>query len=182
MTITKAQPTAVLDSDDSTVYTAATPPETIADNLDRDIDLSTSSIPGPGSTFIIRSVSCGRVITLVDGRIVLTQPGGRGSIHWECMENKGWLGFQNPVSGKFLGHNPHGNLCCSADRHRGWERFHVRQRREGDYVLLMTHFEDLWPVGIKLGQGAEDLAKINRGASDGIVWEFIEVDRIASPH
>lgn len=182
MVITEIKPRPVLDFDDSTAYTATTPPETIADDLDRDVDSSTSSVPGPGFTFIIRSVSCGRVITLLDGQIVLTQPDGCGSIHWACVETKGWLGFQNLVSGKFLGHNIHGRLCCSAERHWGWERFEVRQRREGDYVLLMTNYEDLWPVGIKVEQGVEYLAKINEGGSGGIIWEFIEVNRIASLH
>lgn len=44
----------------------------------------------------------------------------------------------------------------------------------------MTNYEDLWPVGIKVEQGVEYLAKINQGGSGGIIWEFIEVDRIAS--
>jgi len=48
-------------------------------------------------------------------------------------------------------------------------------RPEGGYVLLMTHFERLWQVGIKLEQGVERLAKIGNGESDGIVWEFVQV-------
>ena len=174
--MSEVKPKPVLDFDDSTAYTATTPPETIADNLDRDVDSSTSSVPGPGFTFIIRSVSCGRVITLLNGQTVLTQPGGCGSIHWACVETKGWLGFRNVVSGRFLGHSARGILRCSAERHLPWERFDVRQSRKGDYVLLMTNYEDLWPVGIKVEQGVESLAKINKGGSDGITWEFIEVD------
>jgi hypothetical protein len=167
-------PSPDLDFDDSTAYTATTPPETIADNLDRDVSFSTSSAPEPGFTFIIRSVSCGRVITLLDGRIVLTQPGDCGSIHWVCVEIDGWLGFRNLVSGKFLGHDQNGRLCCSAERHRGWERFSVRPRRKGDYVLLMTNWDHLWPVGIKEEKGEEYLAKINKGGSDGLILEFID--------
>lgn len=180
MVMHEVKPIPVLNFDDSTAYVATTPPETIADNLDQDVDSSTSSVPGPGFTFIIRSVSCGRVIKLLNGQIVLTQPDGYGSIHWACVETKGWLGFQNFASGKFLGHDIHGRLCCSAGRHRGWERFEVRQRREGDYVLLMTNYEDLWPVGFNVEQGGEYLAKINKGGSGGIIWEFIEVGTIAS--
>lgn len=169
-----------LDFDDSTAYTAATPPETIAGNLDWDVNSSTSTVPRPGFTFIIRSVSCGRVITLRDGQIVLTQPGGCGSVHWACVETNGWLGFQNVASGKFLGHDIMGRLRCSAEQHSGWERFHVRPRREGDYILLMTNWDHLWPVGIKVEQGVEYLAKINEAGSGGAIWEFIEDDRIAS--
>jgi len=180
MIMNEVKPNPVLDFDDSTAYTATTPPETIADNLDQDVGFRSSSVPGPGFTFIIRSVSCGRVITLLDGQIVLTQLGGCGSTRWACVETNGWLGFKNLVSGKFLGHSKNGRLQCSAERHLGWERFHVRPRREGGYVLLMTNWDDLWPVGIKVEQGVEYLAKFNKGGSDGIIWEFIEVDRIAS--
>ena len=49
-------------------------------------------------------------------------------------------------------------------------------RPEGGYVLLMTHFEKLWPVGIKVQQGVETLAKIENEVSDGIVWEFVKVN------
>ena len=177
----QVDPKPIPDPDNSTICTAITPPETVAADLLDDLDPfsgarpSSSSVPWPGSTFIIRSVSSGHVITLLDGQIVLTQPSGRGSIHWACVETKGWLGFQNPVSGRFLGHDVKGRLCCSATRHQGWENFSVRMRPEGGYVLLMTHFERLWHVGTKVDQGVEQLAKIWDGASDGIIWEFIKV-------
>ncbi|MCJ1343867.1 hypothetical protein MMC31_002065 [Peltigera leucophlebia] len=156
-----------------------TPPETVAADLldDRDPFGGASSflVPWPSSTFIIRSVSSGYVITLLNGRIVLTQPGGPGSIHWACVETKGWLGFRNVVSGNFLGHDEKGRLCCSAERHHMWERFCVRMRPEGGCVLLMTHYENLWHVGIKVEQGVKKLAKIGDGGSFGIVWEFAQV-------
>jgi hypothetical protein len=181
MVLYEDDPNPIPDPDNSTEYTTTTPPETVAADLLDDYDpfggpkLSSSSVPWPGSTFIIRSASSGHVITLLDGQIVLAPPGGRGSIHWACVETKGWLGFQNPVSGRFLGHDIKGRLCCSGERHQGWENFCVRMRPEGGYVLLMTHFERLWHVGINLEQGVEKLAKIGNGGSDGIVWEFVKV-------
>ncbi len=173
------------DLDHSTICTVLTPPESVATNPPDDVDpfggardesSCFSWVPWPGSTFIIRSISSGHMITLLDGQIVLNPPGGsRGSHHWACVETKGWLGFQNPVSGRFLGHDARGNLCCSAGRHQGWENFSVRRTPEGGYLLLMTHFERLWHVGVKEDQGVEKLAKLGDGASDGIVWEFIKV-------
>lgn len=56
-----------------------------------------------------------------------------------------------------------------------WERFCVRMRPEGGCVLLMTHYENLWHVGIKVEQGVKKLAKIGDGGSFGIVWEFAQV-------
>jgi hypothetical protein len=181
MVLNQVGPKPILDPNNSTVYTAITPPETVADDLLDNHDPfsgakpSSSSVPWPGSTFIICSVLSGDVITLLDRQMVLARPGGRGSIHWACVETKGWLGFQNPVSGRFLDHDITGRLCRSAERHLGWENFCVRMRPEGGYVLLMTHFERLWHVGIRVEHGVEKLAKIENWESDGIVWEFVKV-------
>ncbi|KAL9094796.1 MAG: hypothetical protein Q9163_006539 [Psora crenata] len=181
MVLNQVDPKPSPDRDNSTAYTAITPPETVAADLPDDDDplggaeRSSFLVPCPNSTFIIRSVSSGDVIMLLDGQIVLTQPGVRGSTHWACVETKGWLGFRNIVSGKFLGHDAKGRLHCSAERHQGWEYFCVRMRPEGGCVLLMTHYERLWHVGIKVEQGVEKLAKIGDGGSDGIVWEFVKV-------
>jgi hypothetical protein len=178
MTLNKVEPEPIQDNN-STIWSAATPPETLAADLLDDEDplrtpVSSSSVPWPGSSYIIRSASSGNVLTLRDGQIVLGPPGGRGSIYWACVETKGWLGFQNPVSGKFLGHDSRGYLRCSADRHQGWENFCVRIRPDGGYILLMTHFERLWYVGSKIEHGVEKLAKIGHDESDGIVWEFVK--------
>ena len=169
------------DDEDSSTYTIRTPPETDAVDLLDDHDplggagASPNLVPWHDSTYIIRSVSAGHVITLRDGKVALTPPGGRGSIDWVCVETKGWLGFRNTVSGKYLGHDKHGRLCCSADHHQGWENFCVRGKPEGGSVLLMQHQDRLWHVGIKVEQGVEKLAKIGDGGAGGIAWEFIRV-------
>ncbi|KAL8975790.1 MAG: hypothetical protein Q9205_008073 [Flavoplaca limonia] len=180
MVFNQVDPLSILDRDESTIYTVATPPETVpsapATSWDgHNPEPSSFLVPWPGSTFIIRSVSSGHVLTLLDGQIVLTQPGGRGSIHWACVETKGWLGFLNVVSGKFLGYDANWKLCCSAERHSWWEFFCIRMRPEGGCVLLMTHYERLWQVGIKVEQGVEKLAKMEYGGSDRIVWEFAKI-------
>ena len=171
----KVDPDSDMDHDDSASYAATTPPETlVTDPLD-DQEPSSSLVPWPGSTFIIRSVSTGHVLTLLDGQVVLKKPGSRGSIYWACVETKGWLGFRNTVSGRFLGHEAKGRLCCLAERHQKWEYFCVRMRPEGGCVLLMTHYERLWHVGIKVEEGEAKLAKIGDGGTGGIVWEFAQV-------
>jgi len=181
MVLSNVDPKPISDLDDSTADGAATPSETVAaDLLDEDDPFhvtksSTSSIPWPGSTFIIRSVSSWHVITLQDGQVVLAPPNSRGSTHWECVDAKGWLGFRSPISGKFLGHDAKGRLCCAAERHQGWENFCVRARPDGGFVLLMTHYERLWHVGVKEEQGVERLAKVGDAGVDGIAWEFIKV-------
>jgi hypothetical protein len=180
MVLNQLIPKPIPDLDNSTIYTPATPPETVVTDLLDDLDplsnakLSASSVPWPDSTFLIRSISSGHVITLRDGQVVLAPPGGRGSIHWACVETKGWLGFRNCVSGTFLGHDMQGRVCCSAKKHQGWENFCVRPTPEGGFVLLMTHFERLWYVGIVVDQGVEKLAKLGN-RSDALIWEFTEV-------
>jgi len=176
------------EADNSTIYTAATPPETldgdtIEDQEQSTIKLNSTSTPWPGSTYIIRSTSpgtSGHVITLLEGQVVLAKPGGRGSIHWDCVEKDGWLGFKNPVSGKFLGHDEPGRLRCVVDQHRDWEYFCIRMKPGGGFVLLLRHggrAERLWQVGLKVERGRKKeegrLAKIE--GSDGIVWDFVKV-------
>ena len=75
------------------------------------------------------------------------------------------------MSGKFLGHDKNGKLRCEADRVQEWEKFCVRMTPEGGFVLLMTHWERLWQVGITMERGLERLAKIGEA---GIVWEFVK--------
>ncbi|KAL8906361.1 MAG: hypothetical protein Q9207_002073 [Kuettlingeria erythrocarpa] len=182
MDFNPVEPEPLQEDDDSTAYTAATPSETVAPDLpDDDSHLSDGPkpdlllVPWPKSAFIIRSISSGEVITLLDGQINLTRPGGHGCIYWACVESKGWLGFQNVVSGAYLGHDRNGKLCCTAKRQQEWERFTLRPKPEGGCVLLMTHWCDLRHVGIVMEQGVEKLAKVGEGGSDGIVWEFLKV-------
>ncbi|TVY50425.1 hypothetical protein LCER1_G009446 [Lachnellula cervina] len=164
--------------------TANTPPSSVAEDplyaLDPLNDFfapspSSSSVPWPNSTFIIRCLSSGHVLTLLNGKVQLASPGSQASIHWRCVETKGWLGFRNVTSGKFLGYGEHGNLRCVADKQQDWENFCVRLRPDGGYILLVTEWERLWHVGIKVVRGIEKLAKVGEGGSDGVVWEFVKV-------
>lgn len=116
----------------------------------------------------------------------MAKPGSRtgGSIYWACINKGGWLGLRNTVSGKFLGHNGDGFLRCTVYLHKRWERFCVRQQPEGAYILYVTHWDDLWAVGlreevvrVKQGErarkGVKKLAKI--GGGEAMVWEFVKV-------
>ncbi|KAM3157060.1 hypothetical protein ABEW05_002392 [Botrytis cinerea] len=170
-------------------HTIFTPPSTIiADenygNKDNQCSHHSSSVPWPNFTYLIRASSSGRLLTLDSGGVTLAKPGdNRGSsIHWKCIEVKGWLHFQNAASGCFLGHTFWGDLTCSSRVAEGWERFTVRPLPDGGYYLSLTHFERLWKLGIKNGI----LAKICEGETGGIVnngegvgqvvvWEFTKV-------
>jgi hypothetical protein len=183
MSLNQINPESVQDTDGSSIDTAITPPETIPPDLTDDNNgpsggasyPSSYSVPEPGSTFIIRSVSSRHIITLLKGQVVLAPPGSFGSPHWECVKTEGWLGFRNVASYGLLGRDGQWLLCCSVKWHREWEKFHIESRSEGGYVLLMTHWGKLRPVGIKEEKGEKKLAMIENGSTNGIVWEFVEV-------
>ncbi|GAB7366887.1 hypothetical protein MBLNU230_g1249t1 [Neophaeotheca triangularis] len=183
MSLYNVDPKPVTEPNDTEVNEwARTPPETVADDLLGAEDplgdsIRSTSVPWPGSTFILRCITTGRLLTLLDGSIILASPGSGGSYHWECIEHKGWLAFRSRISGRFLGHNKNGRLVCTADKQQGWENFTVRPTPEGSYLLFMTHHERLWRVGLKLEEGGvEKLFKMN--AADAreaaIEWDFIK--------
>jgi len=177
-------------TDASAGYSTHTPPERTITKLDELLSVSSlprtknrfqPSFPWPGFTFIIREVPSKRVISLQEGQVVLVESESDDckSTHWECVENKGWLGFRNPVSGKWLGHWTDDEIICSQPDHLGWEFFCARRiSPEGGYVLLMRNGDDeLWPVVIRPGHEGAMLAKANKRVGDGLVWEFIKVQR-----
>ncbi|ESZ97932.1 hypothetical protein SBOR_1697 [Sclerotinia borealis F-4128] len=144
---------------------------------------TSSSVPWPGSTFHIRASSSGKLLSLDSGYVILAQPGdnpGR-SIHWKCIEYKGWLHFQNAVSGCYLGYDWNNNVVCFATKPQEWERFSARLRPEGGYYLMVTHWERLWKLGIsggylaKIGGGEfGTVPKTGEKEGEVIVWEFVK--------
>jgi hypothetical protein len=182
MTLNKVDPNPINDDETSTIHGgAATPPSTIPDFLESLDPLGTPTmstvVPWPGSTYLLRDSVTGCVLTLSHGQVSLQPQNLGGSKEWQCVETKGWLGFRNPVSGKFLGHDARGKLHCGADRHLPWENFCARVRPQGGVVLLMMHYERLWCVGEKQTNNQRVLMKLSDGADkeEAIVWEFVKV-------
>ncbi|KAL5344726.1 hypothetical protein ACLOAV_010418 [Pseudogymnoascus australis] len=164
----------ISDRDNSTIYTPTTTSDTFTADLSEDHDQS-SGVPSHDSTFIIRSVSSGHVITLLDGQVVLAPPGGRGSIHWACVETKGWFGFRNRISNKFLCHAWNGRLECSATQHDGWRHFSITPVPKGGYIMQMLDFWTLRPIVINEENGLQKLGRTGIKLSDGIIWEFVRI-------
>lgn len=173
-----------LSEDNTTILTPATPPESTVEFDDLSTTTANIAVPWPGRVFILRTIPSNRILTLRDGQVVLSKPTPNyhtcKSNHWSCIENKGWLGFRNVVSGKFLGHDWNGRIVCVADWHKKFERFDVRHRPQekgcpGGYVLMLTHRDCLWHIDLREEGGAERLAKYGEGCAEGLSWEFIEV-------
>jgi hypothetical protein len=163
----------VSDLDDSSIYTPATTADNVTSDLDKD-HASPSWVPSHGSTVIIRSTSCGNVLTLLDGHVVLAPPGGRGSILWTCIESEGWFGFRDAVSAKFICHGWDGRLKCSAEQHDAWRHFTITPVPKGGYVMQMLDWWTLRPIVINALNGLQMLGRTGNKLSEGIVWNFLE--------
>ena len=164
--------TYISELDDSSIYTPTTTTENVTSDL-KD-HASTSWVPSHGSTVIIRSTSCGNVLTLLDGHIVLAPPSGRGSILWECVETGGWFGFRNCVSGKFICHGRDARLKCSAEQPHSLRHFTITPVPKGGYIMQMLDWWTLRPIVINAHNGLQMLGRTGNKLSEGIVWNFLE--------
>jgi len=169
----QADTTSVSELDDSSIYTPTETTENVTSDHVKD-HVSTSWVPSDGSTVIIRSTSCGNVLTLLDGNIVLAPPSGRGSILWECVESSGWFGFRSCVSGKFICHGRDARLKCTAEQHHSLRYFTITPVPKGGYIMQMPDWWTLRPVVINAENGLQKLGRTGNKLSEGIVWNFLE--------
>ncbi|PVH95776.1 hypothetical protein DM02DRAFT_480591, partial [Periconia macrospinosa] len=127
------------ESESSYVYTPtrSTTPKSIPFRLHDDIVPQQGSVPIPGSFYLIQCTRNEKLLTFFKGQIVLIAMGGQHRTRWECVEKKGWLGFRDLSSYKFLGYDEGGELCCKFAPQDLWESFQVRPTADGHYHLLM---------------------------------------------
>lgn len=164
-------------SETCTNDTIVTPPSSLSGDRDQ-LNLIESRTLKAGHTYVIRSISCGRQLTLLNGAVILSQPASLGSIYWTCIESDGWLGLRNVASGKLLRHGGgRPGLYCSNHQHNMWERIQVRPQEMSNrgYTLLMEYWGGLKPVGIKMEHGVEILDRLFEPGTHGLSWIFLEV-------
>lgn len=163
----------VSDSEDDNICTPTTTSENVHPEFGEDNNLR-EWVPSDGSTFIIRSVCCGNVITMLDGQVVLAPYDGGASV-WTCVESEGWFGFRNRISNKFLCHGWNGTLKCSAEQHDKWRHFTITPVPKGGYIMQMLDWWTLRPIIVNAENGLQTLARTGNKLSQGIVWEFRQV-------
>ncbi|CRL26958.1 unnamed protein product [Penicillium camemberti] len=131
--------------------------------------------PWKDRSFVIRVPHTTLVIGLQKGslRLVPERRAYRCGIYWSCVESDEMLlGFQNMVSGTFIGHNNKGKFIAEARFHRDWESFCVREHPDGGYVLLVKQGSGFLPM--RIDRGTHLVVSTNK--DDGVAWEFIRVE------
>lgn len=137
----------ILEFDSSTVYTPTATSRTPTTHTPCNSPQG-SNVPTHASTFIIRNLCTGHLLTLLGGQLLLSPPGSRGSIHWACEELDGWMTFQNCVSDKFVCFDGSGMLKCNANQGDKRRLFSVTPVEGGGCFLQMVDWFTLCSVVI----------------------------------
>lgn len=141
--------------------------------------MHSKNCPWKGRSFIIRDPHTKLVIGLQKGdlRLVPECSGHGCGIYWSCVESDEMLlGFQNVVSGTFIGHKNNGVLFSALfsaqdSLHGESESFCVRAHPDGGYVLLVKQACGFLPVQICMDRWL----MVGTNKDEGVAWEFIRV-------
>jgi hypothetical protein len=129
-----------------------------------------NAIPTSGQTYMIRERELGRVVVISGGRLKLEDDTReREGARWECIENAGWFGFRNRVSGQYIGHDGSGTMRATASSHREWEYLTPRRHPDGGYVLLSLFYKELWMLGV------DKQGRLVRGPQGSTTWDFMRI-------
>ncbi|RWA10126.1 hypothetical protein EKO27_g4973 [Xylaria grammica] len=132
---------------------------------------SVGSAPAPGGTYMIYHQASGNMLSLEQGQLKLRSSPQSGN-HWNCIQNHGYFGFIETVSGNFLGRDGNYGFRAEARLHLLWEWFIITHAGDEGYHLQSPHWFSLRWVGIgEDGQTLIDVASIDHAA----VWRFVEV-------
>ncbi|KAI9690095.1 MAG: hypothetical protein M1820_010034 [Bogoriella megaspora] len=163
-----------IDAGNDATNMPKTPPETIYGSPNH-----FTIKPRSGATVLIRSCSSGELITLNRGDVFLAPSDSPGCAEWICTERDGKFGFQNRVSGSWLGnHDDDGNVKARVFHFKGMEEFTIWNRNSG-YVLKSRVWR-LWnardhPIGVVRKDNMDKLVLDGESAPDPETWEFLEV-------
>ncbi|KAI1158284.1 hypothetical protein F5B18DRAFT_101354 [Nemania serpens] len=134
---------------------------------------SLASAPTPGRTYMIRHLGLGKTVSVKGGHLSLEHYDPHAGCYWNCVENRGWLGFSETVSGKYLGRNEKRAFSATVNAHSLWGSFVVTGHENGGYYLR-------WLDGLTLlrwvGVGGDGQTLIYSASSaKAAIWEFVEV-------
>ncbi|KAH8760435.1 hypothetical protein F5883DRAFT_500695 [Diaporthe sp. PMI_573] len=134
---------------------------------------SRGAIPWPENTFQIIEKQSGKAIALIGDQPKLQKlgPTGHSGTHWLCVRQNGYFGFQNTLTGKYLGHDGDCGMRTSAPHLKEWELWTPRQHPEGGYELLSP----LWAHTLMVLCVDRDGSTLVRRHHGTTLWEFVRV-------
>ncbi|KAK8009968.1 hypothetical protein PG990_008933 [Apiospora arundinis] len=103
-----------------------------------------AAVPWPGDVFLITEKESGRPITRESGgQVALGNMKGTLTVpaesQWLCVGDNNHIGFQNPKTGCYLGHNDKDRMNALAPQFKDWEYMIARPHPKGGYQLLSQH-------------------------------------------
>lgn len=134
-----------------------------------------SAIPWAHSIYMILETTTKKCITIENKKIVLRDFSSaelpKANNSWLCLEKDGYLGFQNPATGRFLGRNGHRKIHADASHFKGYEMFAPRKHTNGAYMMMMA--ADNFKLRMMcLDENGEELVDRDHGCT---TWEFYKV-------
>ncbi|KAI8235598.1 hypothetical protein K4K53_004694 [Colletotrichum sp. SAR 10_77] len=114
------------------------------------------------------------MITLVNDLVVIKDAEDAHNdpaTHWLCVEKNGYFGFQNPQSGRYIGHDGGDYVYAKAMGLDGWEYLTPREHPEGGYQLLSPFY---WHT-LKMLCVDEDQKTVVRRNHGTTLWEFVRI-------
>jgi hypothetical protein len=140
--------------------------------------------PVAGKTFIIRTRKEPHLALTLRGGVLVLLPEiipGNGAF-WNCYKKDGWYGFENSVSGTYLGHENDDKIHAKTFNHKSHEYFMVDRHINGGYILLLgshnnRQYYDEEGSDNNLMQVAisEDGKWLVQKKEEGIAWDFIDI-------
>ncbi|KAI7775302.1 kinase-like protein [Diaporthe eres] len=100
------------------------------------------AVPSPENTFQIIEKQSGKAIALQGDQPKLQslRDTSHPDSHWLCVKQNGYFGFQNPQTGRYLGHDGKTGIRTWVFHLKDWELWTPRQHPEGGYELLSPYY------------------------------------------
>lgn len=131
------------------------------------------AVPWPENTFQIIEKQSGRAITLVGDQPKLQSLRDTSHLdtHWLCVKQDGYFGFQNPQTGRYLGHDGKAGIRTSVFHLKNREVWTPRQHPEGGYELLSPYYSQTLMI-LCVDEDGSTLVRRRHGTT---LWEFVRV-------
>ncbi|KAK8019155.1 hypothetical protein PG990_004293 [Apiospora arundinis] len=135
------------------------------------------AVPWPDNTYIISEKASGRPIVCDEnGRVFLgdpatSMPAANLNSRWICVGSNNHMGFQNPRTGCYLGHDNKDGMQARIKVMNDWEHIIARPHPEGGYQLLSK----VWWHTLKLIMVGEDGKSLVRRIHGTSLFEFQKV-------